>query len=1345
MRFNKPSVVLLVAALLIGCTGLFAQTPTATVTGTVLDSSGATVPGAAVKVTNVDTNIVSEKDTNEDGVFTIINLLPGNYVLTVEKTGFKTVALPQFTLDVNQILTEKLTMVVGSTTETVTVSTSAIGQMIQSSSTELGTIIDTREMVDLPMNGRSFSELLIIQPGVGPINTAQGGNSNGDSDSTNTGIPGTISYRPAVNGAGNRSNIWYMDGIIDTNDRGGQWGVPVIVDTIDEFKVQGHNDAPEYGNALGAVVNVITKSGTNAFHGDAWDFAQSQIFEARNPFSGFCNAAQCPAAAAAVAAGTETAAQLSATPVSPLGYTQNEFGGTLGGPIFKNKTFFFIAYEGWHYSTPTNSYTIDPSPAELSGDFSGLSSQCITFSGQTTPICGDSSTPELVGSVNSAKTGVTPASIFNPFAETAGTSVPFYCQSGTDTPMALQNPGASFGQTGYGLQVAGGTPCNVIPSGLIDTKLAQVISAYTASQYKNCAFSPNYAVEVDNCLDSRPRTDDANNMDVRIDQHLGSRDVIFGRAYMLWDSDTQIVAGTTSLLPEPYHAWNIGGAWDHTFTQNLILEVRGGLNTAPVQVNQTNSAGYTPESTAGYTNLGLTSGFYLDPASGYPTVIGNVGPEFRGNPEADVDGMLTWIHGKHTIAMGGEYLYQNRLETNDYGEFTSSTADSCPANSSGNLTCGGNQGNGLASLLLDLPNGYKVNIPQYEEVHYRIAPSSGFVQDSWHIRPTLTVNIGLRYDYDPAVHLLVSNGETVNAMDFPTKQFIIGSTESSAYTTGCTAGSEAPPCVPGGLTSSNPAFNVCLGATGATSSACSGAGGVFYSTLSNIVFSGSSQPALKSIKDNFGPRLGLAWQFLPNTVLRIGYGIYYDTISYLSQYAENTLQGSVWPWTFGVSDTLNTAVAGTSISPTVNVICSSSASCGPYGGYTTSQLTGLIGSNPIVVANTPWGSTFGGYTDDPNYSDPRSQQWNVQIERQLSANAGFSIAYVGSKTARLDWCCFANYPQGGPFCENNPAQNYTCPTTPLTPLAINETEYMPFSAQGLHYAESIGFSNYNALQVQFQKRVSHGLETLVAYTWSRCLGDANGQFNAENGDEGAPYEYFFNPTLSYGPCAYDVPQLFNWSAVYDLPFGSGEKWLTHGPASWVLGNWTADFSFLARSGEAYNPTWGGASSICTTTVTTACVPASIAGVAPTSTDPANLSDTSGSITGYSRPDLVPGCKPVQTQSYTSWFNPACYVSPASLTVGPGYGFGNSPIGNLRTQFFNDTDFALQKNIKITESKTLMLRFEAFNVFNHQVLSNPSASIAPTISGGAISYGSAGVISGIASTPRNLQLAAKFSF
>ncbi len=1323
MKLPRKAVGWLFFVLSIAPATLLAQTPTATVTGTVVDPSGASVPDAKVSVINRETNVVSQKSTNADGTFTIVNLLPGNYTVTVEKTGFKKVALPVFKLDVNQTLTEKISMQLGSSTETVEVSANSVEVMIQRSSSELGTTIDEEEMHELPLNGRNFTELLITQPGVNPVNTAQGGNGIGSADGGNIGIPNAVVYRPSVNGAGNRSNAFYMDGIINTDDRGGGWSIQPIADTIQEFKVQSHNNDAQYGNVLGSVVNIATKSGTNHFHGSAWDFARNQIFDARNPFTGFCTAAQCPQLAnslnSQVAGGTQTAAGaaaiLSGTPVSPLGYTEQMYGGTFGGPIIKNKTFFYFGYEGWQFAQPQNSYAIVPSTCELGGDFSGTN-------------C-----PELVGAVNSTKTGITPAQIFNPFAESgASSAVPFYCDSSGNS-MPLLNPGAAFGTAGYGMQGAGGTACNKIPTGLLDTKLAQVISAYTASEYKNCAFTPNYAFAVDNCLDTRNKTDVANNFDIRIDHHFSDRNTVFGRAYMLWDTDTGIEAGTTSLAPSPYHVLNIGGAWDHIFTPNLILEVRGGINSRPVVVNPTNPAGSTPESSAGFSNLGVTSGFYLSPSS-YPGTMGNVGPEHRANPEHDFNASMTWSHGKHTIRWGGEYLYENRLETNQYEQFSSSTSQTCPTNGSGLFTCGSNQGNALASMLLDLPSALTVNVPQYEEVHVSMTPIGGFVQDEWHVKPNLTINVGLRYDYDPAVHLLVSNGETVNALNLPGKQFVIGAQQTAAYTTGCSS-PEMPPCVPGGLNSSNPAFNVTVG-------------GVTYNTLNNIVFSPNSQPTLKSISDNIGPRIGVAYEFLPKTVVRAGYGIYYDTISYRSQNAENTLQGSIWPWTRGVSDTLNNAPMGTAATPTIAPICTSLTTCGPYGGYATSQLTGLVGSNPIVVAPTPWGSTFGGYTDDPAYSDPRSQQWNIQVERQLSASMMVMVGYVGSHTQRLEWCCKANYPQGGPFCQNNAAQGFTCPTTPLTSNQINQLEYLPFAAQGWNYSESNGFSTFNALEAQFQKRFSNGLETLVAYTFEKCLTDSNGDYNAENGSEGAPYQYFFNAHLSKGVCTFQVPNVFTWTTVYQLPFGRGQHWLKSGIISRVLGNWETNYSFIARNGQVFNPSWGGASNICASPTATGCVPTTIAGVAPTSTDPANLSNAAGSITGYARPSVMPGCNPrVSNPTVTLWYNPACFVSPASLAVGPGYGFGDTPLGFLTSMRWINVDVALVKNILITESKSLQFRAEAFNVGNHMILGVPGTSIAPSYSSaaGAVSYGSAGVVSSIANTPRELQLALKFLF
>lgn len=1309
MPFNGRSILLLVAALY-PCSFLFAQTPTAEVTGVVLDSAGKTIPGARVKVTRQDTNVASQIRTNEDGTFTIINLLPGKYALTAEKSGFKSLTVPAITLDVNQILTEKLTMQVGSAAETVTVTGEAV--QIQSSSAELGTTINPEMVAQLPLNGRNFTELEIDQPGVTPISTAQS-SSTGSSDGSMMGIPGTVTYKVSINGQVNRSTEYYLDGVINSDFRISAYAYLPIEDTIDEFKIQSHNSDAEYGGVLGGVVNLATKGGTNHLHGSAWEYARSQIFDARNPFTGFCNAAQCAALAkklaGEVAAGTITAAQsnsiLSHTPVSPLGYSQNEFGGTVGGPIIRDKTFFYAAYEGWRYSKPSNSFTIDPTAQELSGDFSGEVS------------------PELIGSVNSGKTAVTPNQLYNPFAESGpGSSVPFYCEPGTigiagqtPTPMPLASPGVAFASPGYGQQVSGGVPCNVLPPGLIDSKVVAVVQAYTSQQAKACAFAPNYATNVDNCLDSRPATDNAENMDVRIDEHLGTKDTFFGRTSMFWDTDTTILAGTTSISPTIFHAWNYGGGWDHAFTPNVILDIRGGYNSKPYQINPTNSAGFTPETSAGLSGLATTQGLYLNigPSNGYPTVIGNEGPSLRGNPIGNGSMSLTWIHGRHNMKMGVQYMYQQRFQTNLSAQFSYSANQTCPTNSSGNFTCTGAQGNPLASALLALPSSYTAQLPQYGIIHLEVQSWAGYFQDEWHVTPNLTFNLGLRYDYDPQVNNLASNGGTINALDLPNHQYIIhGSASNPAFAKGC-GSPVVPPCIPGGLAA--------------------------VPDNSAIVFSGS-QPVARSITDNIGPRIGVAWQFLPKMVFHVGYGFYYDTMSARSQWVQNTLSGSLWPFTSGVIDTFNNAPIGATPGTTTFPICNSPATCGPTtAGYSSSSFEGAIGLSNAVVASSPWANTS--YTNDPSYSDPRSQQWQVSIERQLTPNSLVAVAYVGSSTQRLDYTGKANEPVG-PFCENT-AQ---C-ATPVTPAQAQATEYLPFSATGWNYAESTGISNYNGLQAQYHQRFSNGLTALVAYTWSKCLSTSSGWFNAENGELGDPVENFFNPSLAYGVCGFDTPQEFNVSGVYNLPFGKGQRWLTSGPLAWTLGNWDANFSFLMRTGQAFNPTWGGASGICSAKVTTNCVPVSIGGLATTSSDPAGLSVPGSSYTGYSRPSVVHGCNVHGGQSETQWYNPSCFVSPASPQVGPGYGFGTAAIGGLRTQRFSQMDFSLIKNFPIKESKSVQLRFEGFNVFNHVVWGEPGASIAPSFSSsaGSVSYGSAGVISSIASTPRELQLAAKFSF
>jgi len=314
-----------------------AQEATANVNGTVKDQTGAAVPNAQVALKNVDTGVVRTTSTNGDGIYAFPSITPGNYSMQASAPGFTTVSQPPVALQVNQVATFDFSLKIGTAQSTVTVTATAAA--LQTSSAELGTVVAPNQMNDLPLNGRNFTQLLTITPGVANINTDQnsggGGGWNGESI-------GQFSF-PAVNGARNRSNLFLLDGANDLNSLAGTYNYGPIIDDIQEFKTDAHNDLAEFGAAAGAVVTVVSKSGTNQFHGTAWEFLRNQIFDATGYFN-------------------------KTTP--PL--RQNQFGVAGGGSIVKNKTFFYASWEDYKYRSAQESGVLGPTAAEAAGDFSAL-------------------------------------------------------------------------------------------------------------------------------------------------------------------------------------------------------------------------------------------------------------------------------------------------------------------------------------------------------------------------------------------------------------------------------------------------------------------------------------------------------------------------------------------------------------------------------------------------------------------------------------------------------------------------------------------------------------------------------------------------------------------------------------------------------------------------------------------------------------------------------------------------------------------------------------------------------------------------------------------------------------
>ena len=325
------------------CLALFApqaawgQASSAAINGTVTDQQGAVIPGAELVLTSVETGIERRAASNSVGNYGFPGIQPGYYILEASSDGFRTASIEPFALVVNQTATFDIALEVGAVTESVTVE--AIGAQVQSSSSELGTAMTEQQVVDLPLNGRNFTQLLILTPGASPANVAQ---NRGGFGSTSVG---SFNF-PSINGQNNRSNLFLTDGVNNQGIMTSTYAVPPIIDAIQEFKVQSHNDLAEFGSVTGGVVNVVTKSGTNQLHGTLWHFLRNDNLDARGTFL------------------PEKAA-----------LAQNMYGATAGGPVVKNKTFFFLTYQGFKNRTPSNRWYRVPTEANLTGDMSDWGNQ----------------------------------------------------------------------------------------------------------------------------------------------------------------------------------------------------------------------------------------------------------------------------------------------------------------------------------------------------------------------------------------------------------------------------------------------------------------------------------------------------------------------------------------------------------------------------------------------------------------------------------------------------------------------------------------------------------------------------------------------------------------------------------------------------------------------------------------------------------------------------------------------------------------------------------------------------------------------------------------------------------
>jgi hypothetical protein len=637
--------------------------------------------------------------------------------------------------------------------------------------------------------------------------------------------------------------------------------------------------------------------------------------------------------------------------------------------------------------------------------------------------------------------------------------------------------------------------------------------------------------------------------------------------------------------------------------------------------------GKDPMKELGFKDIDRFGGLLVNP-TGNPWGFGSLGhrgPAPRGNPNYSLTGNLTRLRGNHNFKTGFQWVRIDRQQINQYQQLDfSEVPTSDPQNPA-------RTGDNVATALLGIPLRYWGYLLDVASIEFWTSTWSGFFQDEWKVRPDLTLTFGLRYDYVTRAHgkgkYMIQSGPDVD------NGLWLIATETVPPP--CAQTRQAP-CIPA-------------------------------NTLSEVPFgqyirvTGEKDNFLKPIQDNWGPRFGLAWQVNNKTVVRGGYGLYWDALPSRSQYAQHQFETWGWPQSSGFD------------TGTIDRL-----------GMPVQKVENIMGSFPFVMPPaSPWNSR--GWFNDPDRKDAYSHQWHFEIQRQMTPSLMMAMAYVGSKSGRLDYA-------GGANTARTPG--------PGTPAEVNARRPVPYmSAEGV-YSRDIGEANYNALQYKLQKRFSAGLAALINYTWSKSIDTSSGWFSAENGIGGQTVQDYHHPETYRAVSSYDVPHLFTAGVVWEIPAGRGKQWLASGPASWILGDWRVNTTLLARSGQPFTPDVGG--------------------------DIANIGARSGY--NYGRPNLI-GNPRLDNPTATKWFDATAFAAPRLQ-------YGNSGRNILRVDDVFNMDFSLFKTIPIRENRELQLRFESFNVFNHMDLGNPRTRV---------DQPEPGRITSISHLPRQLQFGLRFVF
>ena len=962
----------------------FAQFESGTVLGTIHDPSNGVVSAASVTLTNVNTSAVLKTSSDANGNYEFVNQHLGTYRVRVEATGFAPAETESFDLTVDSRQRVDLTLQVGNASQSVTVTGAA--SLLETDNSSRGQVINPREIVELPLNGRAYADLTLLSPGVAKSPLENGTDSSRDASFN-------------VNGQRSELNNFMLDGI-DNNAYGTSnqgFSNQVIQpnpDALQEFKIETDNYSAEYGHAAGAVINATLKSGTNHFHGELWEFNRNTVFNATGFFK-------------PVGGGT-------------LPFNQNQFGGAFGGPIVKDKMFFFADYEGFRRVSHPVQFATVPTAAMDSGD---LSAAGVTIANPLTGVV--------------APGGMIPQSQYSPIAAAVLSALP------------LPNvPGAAFSPTGGVSNNYESAPSDTITNDKGDFRYDYVLNPKVSlfarySQFDTAIFSPP----------SIPGPDGGN---------------ANGNVYI---QTKQGVAGGTWII-----------------SPTSILEARLGIDyTRGGKTPSTLGASSTGFSIPGEpTDPSLAGGLFSVGLTGF-SALGrqNSNPQYQDPFVGDPKVNYTKIVGRHTLKMGFEFQlidtavsdFHPQYGTENFAGYFSDPAYFTNVSSLNSLSNAAKEAYSLADFIYGAPSHYELD--NNPVAHLRQRMYFGYLQDDFKFSPKLTLNLGVRYE-------------------FATPQYERDNK----------------------LANFDPVNNTLIYASG----------GSLY-----------NQSLVHPDYNNWAPRLGLAYQALPKTVVRAGYGISYVQFNRFG--GENLLAYNGPNIVDAAIDQVPTEAGG---------ICASGNTAPGACFRTTAQ---------GFPANFASPAAFNTALTEVRYipGDDRTgyvQSWHLTVQRELARNLLLDVGYVGLHDVGLEILSDANQALPNPQGANLSVQQ-------RRPIQTFNT---------IEIAYDGGFGSYNGLQVKLEKKYSSGLYFLNSFTWSKALDNAPGHLENYDGDNSRIN--YYNSGLEKGLSSFNQPLNDTFTILYDLPVGHGRQFDPGNKiADFAIGGWSLDMINTMTSGLPLNITY----------------------------------------------------------------------------------------------------------------------------------------------------------------------------